>query len=477
MAIQGMAFFFKRLVVFVAMIQGSTFLPLAMAATPPSQAPESSPSPIADVPAVTGQDQASEPSPQIPENAPSPSTSLPGPASSPSFTGPSTSPGPSSPEMGEPPDEGEEAADSNHTVLWCAVRDEFSDCEYYLSLLNTGEYKWSCVQKQSAMECMEAMKAKKVDLISLDAGLAYVAFSHYSMKALMAEEYCFHKRSYEAVAVVNKASCDENSGLSLRNFRGRKSCHPGYRTAAGWNFPVHFLIKTGLATLSFDRSDTTVVDNFFSETCAPSEFEGSGLCTSCGNNGSCDASVSDVYQGYSGSFRCLVERVGDIAFLRSDTVARLSSDGLNAQKWSTKSVNEFMYLCPSGGCRPINDNIGDCKFASVPANVIMTYNSQSNAKTNAIIKTLLNATWTDAVYSGRNQQDHLLSASTQSLGEVQQLTRSYLGEAAIIAQVMNSLQDVDVSILPESGGYHISGSVCFCFIISLVVASLPMVLL
>ncbi|MCO5566468.1 hypothetical protein L7F22_020145 [Adiantum nelumboides] len=475
-----MELFFNRPIVFliVAMIQSSIFLPFVMAVTPPLQAPETSPSPVADVPAVTGQDQASEPSPHAPENAPSPSTSPP-----PSFTGPSFSPGPSNPEIGEPPNDEDEGDSpgvlpgSNHNVIWCAVRDEFADCEYYLGLLNTGDYKWSCVQKQSAMECMESIKAKKVDLISLDAGLAYVAFSHYAMKAIMAEEYCYHKRSYEAVAVVNKASCDENSGLNLRNFQGKRSCHPGYRTAAGWNFPVHFLVKAGLQTLSLDRRDTTLINNFFSETCAPSEFEGSGLCTSCGNNGSCDASVSNVYQGYSGAFRCLVEGVGDVAFLRSDTVARLSSDGLNPHNWSTKSVNEFMYLCPSGGCRPVNDNIGACKFASVPANVIMTYNSQSNAKVNAVIKTLLNATWTDAIYSGKNQEDHIFSASTQSLSQVQQLTRSYLGESATIAQIMNSLQDVQVSVLPDNGGYRLSGSVSLCFIISVVVASLYMVLL
>ncbi|KAH7433512.1 hypothetical protein KP509_07G072700 [Ceratopteris richardii] len=306
------------------------------------------------------------------------------------------------------------------------------------------------------MECMEAIKREEVDLINLDAGLAYIAFTNYSMKAIMAEEYCYHRRSYEAVAVVNKVSCHENPRLTLEDFRGRRSCHSGYRTAAGWNLPVLYFVKNGLQALPLatdEQTDEEVVHNFFSEACAPSEFPGHGLCDSCGNNGSCDASV-DKYRGYSGAFRCLVEGLGDIAFLRSDTVSRLSTNGISAQNWSTKSVDEFMYLCPDQGCKPISDNVGDCKFASVPANVIMTFNSQSNTKKNAIVKALLNANWSDFLYSGKNPQDHILSGSTQGLAELQELTRSFLGGSARAAEAMDSLQNINISVVPTSDGCY-----------------------
>eukprot|EP00250_Pteridium_aquilinum_P015428 c22571_g1_i4 orf=76-1551(+) len=464
----AMALFCKfSVVILIFAIWTSTFLPLAKAASD-SEAPESSPSPLADLPDGSGGEEAPsseftpEPSPHVAENTPSPSTSLaspPEPTISPSPQGLATSPAPSSPQSAESPDNEEigspdASTNSSYKVTWCAVRDEYADCQYYLSLLTTGVYQWSCVRKQSAMECMEAIKAKEVDLITLDAGLAYIAFTKYSMKAIMAEEYCYHKKSYEAVAVVNKERCDANSKLSLGDFRGGRSCHPGYRIAAGWNFPVQFLVKTGLQRLVLDsdlQSDEAVVNSFFSETCAPSEFDGTGLCSSCGNNGSCDTSVTDLYQGYSGAFRCLVEEVGDIAFLRSDTALRLSNDGLNAQNWSTKSVNDFMYLCPDGGCRPINDNIGSCSFGLVPANVIMTFNAQLKAKQIAITETLLNASWTDALYSGKNWEDHVLSSSAQSLVEIRELTRSYLGEAAIVAQDMDSLHNTNISSLPSDG--------------------------
>ena len=109
---------------------------------------------------------------------------------------------------------------------------------------------------------------------------------------------------------------------------------------------------------------------FFSAYCAPSEVEGRGLCSACGNSSSC--LLDNTYSGHSGDFYCLVEGIGDIAFLKDDTALLYSLEGMNNQSWSTKSISDIMYLCPKGGCRPIKNYPGDCKFGSVPANTIMT---------------------------------------------------------------------------------------------------------
>jgi len=328
------------------------------------------------------------------------------------------------------------------TVKWCAVRDEFVNCQYYISLLiPVDDYTWKCVKRKTTFDCMEAIKNKEADLISLDSGLGYIAFKDYSLKAIIAEEYCNHADSYDAVAVVNKRMCNKKSNLSLNNFRGMKSCHAGYMTAAGWNYPVHYLVSSVLwqqpgKSLSA-RNDEAIISNFFSASCAPSEVEGRGLCSACGNSSSC--LPDNTYSGYSGAFRCLVEGIGDIAFLKADTALLYSLEGLSNQSWSTKSISDFMYLCPQGGCRPINNNPGDCKFGSVPANTIMTRNSLPHSKKLAIVQTLLNASWTDALYSGKNGADHLLTVGTQSLQEVKQLTRSYLGFSAHVSQSIEDL--------------------------------------
>ena len=146
---------------------------------------------------------------------------------------------------------------------------------------------------------------------------------------------------------------------------------------------------------------------FFSASCAPSEVEGRGLCNACGNSSSC--LPDNTYSGYSGAFRCLVEEIGDIAFLKVVSALLYSLEDLNNQSWPTKSIIDFMYLCPQGGCRPINNNLGDCKFGSVPANTIMTRNSLPHCKNLAIVQALQNASWTNALYSGKNWADHLLT--------------------------------------------------------------------
>ena len=112
---------------------------------------------------------------------------------------------------------------------------------------------------------------------------------------------------------------------------------------------------------------------------------------------------------------------------------------MNNQSWSTNSISDFIYLCPEGVCRPINNYLGDCKFGSVLANTIMTQNSLSHSKKLAIVKTLLNARWTDALYSGKNFSDHFLTVGTQSLQEVKQLTRSYLTFSAFVSHSIEDL--------------------------------------
>ena len=91
----------------------------------------------------------------------------------------------------------------------------------------------------------------------------------------MAEEYHNHADSYDVVAVVNKRMCDKKSDLSLNDFQGKKSCHAGYMTAAGWNYPVHYLVSSVLqqnpGKSPSMRNDEDIISVFFSSSYAPSE--------------------------------------------------------------------------------------------------------------------------------------------------------------------------------------------------------------
>ncbi|OVA10158.1 Transferrin family [Macleaya cordata] len=350
-----------------------------------------------------------------------------------------------------PPPPPPEDKDSS-TVKWCAVRDEFVDCQYYLNLLGkTDSYNWKCVKRETTQECLDSIRNGEADLINLDAGLAYIAFLNYSMKAIANEVYCNHAESYDAVAIVNRKVCNHKVEISLMDFKGKRSCHGGYSTAMGWNYPVNHLKKL---VSSKKLNDEEIVTGFFSEVCAPSEFEGFGVCSGCGNeNSSCNS--NSLYSGHSGAFRCLVEELGDIAFVKADTALVFSMEGPNNQTWSTKSIRDFMYLCPQGGCREINGYPGDCSFGTVPANVVMASNSISREKRLVVLQSLLNATWIDALYTGKNGAGHLLSSSAQGLAQVKKLTRSYLGKSASISQ---SIQELNTKKVEVSSAKVESGS-------------------
>ncbi|XP_041023385.1 inhibitor of carbonic anhydrase-like isoform X2 [Juglans microcarpa x Juglans regia] len=353
------------------------------------------------------------------------------------------------------------------TVRWCTVRDEFDDCEYFVSLFKQSEgytWKWDTTQG-----CLESIKRGEADLINLEAGLAYIAFLNYSMKAIANEVYCDQAKSYLAVAVVSGQACKNNERISLLDFKGKKSCHGGYSTAAGWNYPITH-IKTLLAYEKLN--DREIAESFFSEVCAPSELEVSGVCNGCGDeNGFCPS--KSLYFGDSGAFRCLVEEMGDIAFLKADTALLYSMEGPHNQSWSNKSIRDFMYLCPQGGCREINGYPGACSYGSVPANMIMAGNSIATKKKLFVLEALTNVT-----NEGKASASHQISPSTQGLDAVKMVTRSYLGKSASVSQSIQELNthntqaanSSEVNSIPDgssiSSAFHTSG-ILFMSILSI----------
>ncbi|XP_042476059.1 serotransferrin-like [Macadamia integrifolia] len=367
-----------------------------------------------------------------------------------------------------------EETDSSGTVKWCVVRDEFDDCKNYLTLLNQIDgYTWKCVRRETIQECLDSIKKGEADLINLDAGMAYIAFLKYSMKAIANEVYCNHAESFDAVAVINRKACSEREVTSLIDFKGRRSCHGSHSTASGWNYPVNHLKEL---VGSKEKNVDEMVGNFFSGVCAPSEFQGTGICSGCGSgNGSCH--TNSLYSGDSGAFRCLVEELGDIAFVRGDTALLYSMEGPQKQTWSTKSIRDFMYLCPQGGCREINGYPGSCSFGTVPANVVMASNSISREKRSVVLKTLLNGTWGDTLSTSKNGGDHILSSSAQRLYVVKKITRSYLGVSASISQSIQELKNSsstinstsDVSSPSTRNAQHLSVVTAFSIIVGLMV--------
>ncbi|KAI3426710.1 uncharacterized protein J3R85_009770 [Psidium guajava] len=329
------------------------------------------------------------------------------------------------------------------TVRWCTVRGEMEDCRFLSSLLSqSSDYTWTCVIRDSTDDCLDSIRKGDADIINLEAGAAFTAFLNSSMKAIANEIYCNRAESYNAVAVVHRKSCQSKLGLSLMDFKGHRSCHGGYSSASGWTYPVNHIRKL---VGSDKMDDVHIVANFFSKVCAPSDSDlggGRGICSGCHdeNENGTSCHRDSLYYGDEGAFRCLMEGLGDVAFVRGDTALLYSREGPYNQSWSKRSVRDFMYLCPQGGCREINGYPGTCSFGTVPANMIMASNSIPNHKRLNILERLANSSWIEAAYTERISSIHMVSPSTQEFTLMKTVTRSYLGQSASISQSIQHLK-------------------------------------
>ncbi|XP_073531115.1 melanotransferrin [Phyllobates terribilis] len=262
---------------------------------------------------------------------------------------------------------------------WCSINIEeiwkcgdmataFKDKKLYPSI--------QCVSAASHEDCMRMIQQKDADAVTLDGGDIYTAGKTYGLVPSAAESYSEADTSdnYYAVAVVKKKPQDS---FTFHDLKGRKSCHTGYMRSAGWNIPIGLLTRKGLIRPQGCKIAKAVSD-FFSESCVPGangkEFP-SKLCQLCNGNGlgsnKCENNINEQYYGYSGAFRCLVEK-GEVAFVKHSTVFE-NTDGNNDKGWASKlNSSDFQLLCPNGARAEVTQYV-DCNWAQVPAHAVMVH--------------------------------------------------------------------------------------------------------
>ncbi|NXV22793.1 TRFE protein, partial [Cepphus grylle] len=225
---------------------------------------------------------------------------------------------------------------------WCAVgKNEKSKCDLW-SVMSNGE-----------VECIVADNTKDCIIKIMQGGILG--------SALNSPVFYLLKASYFAVAVARKS----NSDITWNSLQGKKSCHTGVGRTAGWNIPMG-LIHNKTGNCNFDE--------YFSEGCAPGSPPNSRLCQLCKGSGGvppekCVASSHEKYYGYTGAFRCLVER-GDVAFVKHSTVEE-NTDGKNKEDWAKDlKMDEFVLLCPDGRRANIMD-YSTCHLAKVPTHAVV----------------------------------------------------------------------------------------------------------
>ncbi|XP_017747730.1 PREDICTED: melanotransferrin isoform X3 [Rhinopithecus bieti] len=229
---------------------------------------------------------------------------------------------------------------------------------------------WPCTGRPTP-----SMRAGQIDTVTLSGEDVYTAGKTYGLVPAAGEHYASEdsSNSYFVVAVVRR---DSSHAFTLDELRGKRSCHAGFGSPAGWDIPVGALIRRGFIRPK-DCDVLTAVSEFFNASCVPvnnPKNYPSSLCALCvgdeqGRN-KCVGNSQERYYGNSGAFRCLVENAGDVAFVRHTTVFD-NTNGHNSEPWAAELRSEdYELLCPNGARAEVSQ-FAACNLAQIPPHAVM----------------------------------------------------------------------------------------------------------
>nr|AEX63635.1 serum transferrin [Bostrychus sinensis]AEX63636.1 serum transferrin [Bostrychus sinensis] len=318
------------------------------------------------------------------------------------------------------------AAPSATSVKWCVISDlELRKC---LDLVNRAPV-FSCVKRESPLECIVAIKAGEADAITLNGEDIYTAgLRNYDLAPIIAEEYsvanadgCFY-----SVALAKK-----NTKFGLKDLKGKTSCHTGLGYSEGWNLPIGTLISKGVIDWkgADDKPLLQAVSEFFTASCVPGVTGYPNLCQLC--KGDCSKSATNEYLGNAGAFKCLAEGAGQVAFLNPTAIPASES-------------SNYEILCQDN-TRTSFDNYKTCNLGRGPAHAVVTRKDKDLAE---FIWTSLTTVrgfdlFSSANYGGKNL---MFSDSTLRLQQVPPDTDSFLFLGAEFMSKIHSL----VKELPQT---------------------------
>ncbi|XP_059506979.1 serotransferrin-like [Stegostoma tigrinum] len=243
-------------------------------------------------------------------------------------------------------------------IKWCTVSSqETRKCQDLKThMANEGFSNFHCAQKDNPEACLNAIKNREVDAITVDAGDIYKGglLPEPRLKPIAAENVT-GESCYYAVAVVKKGT-----SFNFNTLRGKKSCHTGLGKSAGWNIPVGTILRNFGQDWNTDDPVEKFVAQFFSSSCVPGASKSfPNLCKLCNGTGTnhCQRSHNEPFYDYSGAFLCLKSGVGEVAFVKHTTVP------------AAEKAN-YELLCLDGTRKAI-DKYKECNWAKVPAHAVV----------------------------------------------------------------------------------------------------------
>ncbi|XP_047539864.1 melanotransferrin [Vanessa atalanta] len=234
-----------------------------------------------------------------------------------------------------------------------------------------------CWRAHSMRHCERAIAEGTSDFAMFDAAdMLHAAYRH-RLVPFMQEIYSSGDNWYYAVAVAKEQDPDTD----LTYLRGKNTCHTGIGMAAGWVYPLAYLISNGWIR-SYGCDGAHAAAQYFSKSCAPgalsSEYVDSGtvphdnLCHLCHGASfrRCRRDASEDYYGHVGALRCMVEGGGDVAFVRHSAPAEVS--GGRRREWWARDLlpDDLQLLCPDGTRAKMHE-YKQCNLGKVPGSVLM----------------------------------------------------------------------------------------------------------
>ncbi|XP_020296181.1 melanotransferrin [Pseudomyrmex gracilis] len=265
-----------------------------------------------------------------------------------------------------------------------------------------------CFRGHSHINCMQAIQNGLADVAVLDASDVYTAGLRYDLIPFISEVYNLETADYYVVAVAK----EEDDNTDLTYLKNKYTCHTGINMAAGWVYPLAYLISNKWIR-GYGCDSVRAAAEYFTKSCVPGALSTEyntgvpydhmcGLCHG-GSYRYCRRDASEDYFGYTGAFRCLVEGGGDVAFVKHTTVAE-NTDGKRREFWARNTfTKDFQLLCPDGTRRSTSDYV-NCNLGKVAANAIVTrggYYGYNETQINAYINLFIYA----QQFYGRKEQD------------------------------------------------------------------------
>ena len=302
------------------------------------------------------------------------------------------------------------------------------------------EIKWGCLQRDTAFSCAKAIADGDADWMTAQGRDLYTAYASFGLTAILAEEgEMGDGRDFYSIAVVKQEFCEENEDAVLVDLKGKKTCHPRYGDAAGWEIPIGHMASLEILSPEDDEplveNDAETAAAFFGEMCVPnaaktgpqrkrrgSPGEWPALCGAC--NGSC--TEESPYYGDEGVHECIEDDIGEVAFMKHTVI-------FGPEHEDHEHEENLRLICPNTpSCVPI-DEYEDCNLGEVLARAVIVRDVASHAE---FLKTaIMNLTemedFVDIVLNeDSNPENYIFSNGVENFVELEDGAEGFLGTLA-----------------------------------------------